>query len=702
MPVEASVLGRADDADRVRLDARTMAELDVSPGDPVEVSGDGRTVARTGGPLDGESGLRAGREVLRAAGLAPGDSAVVSATVVPPAASVTLAPPPSFRFEGVTDAVRESLVGRRVARGTAVRPSLFGGALEVRFVVVDVAPTEPATVTDATDVVVRDAPVGPSDRPGGADRTFDDVGGLDDAVAAVRRLVAFPLERPDAYRRLAGGPPDGVLLKGPSGSGKTLLVDALGNEIDARYVRVPHAGAVEDRYENGFDDLAVEAARDAPAVVLLDDVDEIAPTARGASGGYAAEIGAFFEAVAGEDVVVVGTTADPDGVASSLRRGGRFEHEIDLPALDRNARREVLTVHVRDVALSPAVDLDAVAAPTHGFVAADLKALVSAAVDRAAGRLVDATDGEPAVSVRPADFEAALDSVAPGGMRGLRIERPEVTYRDVGGLENAKLELVRAVEWPLRYPELLERVATTAPTGILLHGLPGTGKTMLARAVANATDANFIAVEGPELLDRYVGESERGVRQVFERADRNAPSVLFFDEVDALAPERGGDSDAEVTERVVSQLLTELDGVEPREGVVVIGATNRPDVIDPALLRPGRLERVVEVAMPERAAREEIFRTHARDVPTEGVDFEALAAATDGYSGSDIEAAVREAGLLAVEGHLRNRSEGAAVAPESITVRQAHFERALESVEPSVSLEMRQRYADLVENMPHS
>ncbi|MEF8830616.1 MAG: AAA family ATPase, partial [Halobacteriales archaeon] len=227
-------------------------------------------------------------------------------------------------------------------------------------------------------------------------------------------------------------------------------------------------------------------------------------------------------------------------------------------------------------------------------------------------------------------------------------------------------------------------------------------KTMLARAVANATDANFIAVEGPELLDRYVGESERGVRQVFERADRNAPSVLFFDEVDALAPERGGDSDAEVTERVVSQLLTELDGVEPREGVVVIGATNRPDVIDPALLRPGRLERVVEVAMPERAAREEIFRTHARDVPTEGVDFEALAAATDGYSGSDIEAAVREAGLLAVEGHLRNRSEGAAVAPESITVRQAHFERALESVEPSVSLEMRQRYADLVENMPHS
>ncbi|MFB6090687.1 MAG: AAA family ATPase [Halobellus sp.] len=625
------------------------------------------------------------------------------------AARVTLAPPPGFRIDGVSDALTEPLRNRTVVRGDDVRATLFGGSLTVRFVVTDVTPAEPGTVTEETDIVVREDPVGPGDGVGEPSRTADEVGGLDDVLDSLRRLVAFPLERGDAYRSLAESAPAGVLLTGPRGSGKTLLADVVGAETAAHYVRIPHAEAVTRRYDDGFDGLAREAVREAPTVVLLDDVHRLAPADEdGPAGAGAARVGVFLDAVEREDVVVVGTTARPEELAPSLRRAGRFEHDLEVPVLDRDGRLDVLRTHTDGVRLAADVDLPGIADRTHGYVGADVRALIGAAVRHAVERAVDVSASEPGrgdwagrqLSVTAVDFEEALETVTPSGMLGLRIERPDVSYDDIGGLDEAKLELVRAVEWPITYPELLDRVATTAPTGVLLHGLPGTGKTMLARAVANATDANFVAVEGPELLDRYVGESERAVREVFERAARNAPCVVFFDEIDALAPERGGSSDTEVTERVVSQLLTELDGITPREEVVVIGATNRPDIIDPALLRPGRLERIVEVPMPDEAAREEIFRTHAADVPTESVNFADLAGRTDGYSGSDVEAVVREAGLLAVEDHLRATvTQGQPVDPGSVAVRTEHFERALETVEPSVSATRRERYADLVDSL---
>jgi len=629
------------------------------------------------------------------------------------AASVTIAPPSALDFDGISGGLLDRLRGRTVVGGDEVRLSLFGGSLGIRFVVVDVAPAGPAVVTADTEVTVREDPVAPGERPPERERerepdrlTYDDVGGLDDAIASLRRSVELPLERPGTYRELADRPQNGVLLAGPPGSGKTLLADAVGNETDARYVRIPHVEAVERRY-GGFDSLALEVTREDPAIVLLDDLNAMLGDAGGARD-RTATVGAVLDAVETDDVVVLGTTTDPDDLDPSLRRGGRFGHEIRLGVPDRDDRLDVLRTQVAGVSLAPDVDLGWIADRTHGFVGADLRRLVDEAVRNAVARFQDRGSDpqegravaalDDCTTVVAADFEAAVDEVAPSGMERFRVERPDVEYRDVGGLEAAKREVVRAVEWPLRYPELLDRVSMDAPGGLLLHGLPGTGKTMLAKAVANATDANFVAVQGPELLDRYVGESERGIREVFDRAASNAPAVLLFDEIDALAPRRGGDSDADVTERVVSQLLTELDGIEPRQEVVVIGATNRPDAIDPAVLRPGRLERVVEAPMPDREAREEIFRTHAREVPTAGVDVATLAAETDGYTGSDVEGVVREAGLLAVEDHLRNTvahpDDPSATDPGSVYVRQSHFDRALDVVEPSVSERRRERYSE--------
>ncbi|MFB6173531.1 MAG: AAA family ATPase [Halobacteriales archaeon] len=704
MSADVPVLGELVRSRRTaRFDERTLRDLDVAPGDTVAIRGADRALARVGDVLEGDPGIRASTDVLQNAGVEVGDRVAVSEVTATAAASVTLAPPRAFRFEGIGDTLRETLRSRAVVRGDEVRPTLFGGSLEVRFVVVDVSPVEPGLVTPDTEVSVRDEPIGPAERMGTVDRRYGDIGGLEDAVEDLHRAVQYPLEHPDAYRSLAGRPANGVLLTGPPGSGKTLLADAVGNETDARYIRIPHPDVIDSRYDRGFDSLAVQAARDAPTVVLLDDIDAMAGDDR-RGRGRASEVGAFLDAVEGDDVVVIGTTANPEDVDPSLRRGGRFDQTVELGVPDRDDRLDILRTHAREVATAEDVDLASVADRTHGYVGADLLALVAAAARHAIARHFDPEDGAAAPAtdgaVTAADFEAALESVTPSGMQGVRIERPEVTYHDIGGLRTAKREVIRAVEWPLQYPELLDRVATEAPSGILLHGLPGTGKTMLARAVANATDANFIAVEGPELLDRYVGESERGVREVFERAARNAPTVLFFDEIDALAPQRSGDSDTEVTERVVSQLLTELDGIEPRQEVVVIGATNRPDMIDPALLRPGRLERAVEVPMPDRDAREEIFATHAEGVPVQGVDFARLADRTEGYSGSDIEAVVREAGLLAVEEHLReDAANPGQVDPESIYVGASHFDHALDIVEPSVSEEMHQRYDDLVEEL---
>jgi len=490
-----------------------------------------------------------------------------------------------------------------------------------------------------------------------------------------------------------------VLVHGPAGAGKTLLARAVANEAPVEAVAVPATAYLDD--PDGLRDLAETVIDRSPAVLVLDDVDaagRAAPTSGGASSTARASTVALRSLLDDlrrrPDVLAVGTATDPDALDPALRRGGRFDREFELPVPDRAGRRGILETLTRDAPVWD-VDLGDVADRTFGHVGADLRALVDEAVLRAVRRTDDA-DADEAV-LASADFEAALGSVEPSAMRGVAAEVPEVSFDDVGGLAAAKRELVRAIELPLRRPDLFEAAGVDPPRGVLLYGPPGTGKTLLARAVAGVTEANFIPVEGPELLDKYVGESERAVREVFRRARRTAPAVVFFDEVDALAPERSeGGSGSRTTERVVSQLLTEIDGLEPRGEVAVIATTNRPELVDPALLRPGRLERVVPVSLPDADAREEILRVHTREVPLDGVDLSEVARETDGYSGSDLEAVVREASLLAIEERLRAERTDAERAPDLRVTGEA-FERALEAVGPSVSPEVREHHRGLRE-----
>ncbi|PSQ19252.1 AAA family ATPase [Halobacteriales archaeon QS_8_69_26] len=689
-----------------RLDAGSMADLSVEEGGFLSVRGSDATAVRVGPPVDGDPGIYLDAETRSNAGVDVEGSATVAAAAPVPAESLVVAPTRRIRFEGDALPVASDLRGRPVTEGDAVRLSLFGDTVTVTFVVADVEPSGPAVVAEGTSVTARTEPV---EDPGFADAagvTFDDVGGLDEERRRLRQLVELPLERPDLFDRLGDTPASGVLLHGPTGTGKTLLAHALGNESDAHFVPVAPGS---DGYEEGLDAVLEEARSNAPAIVFLDDLDAVAPSREEAGGTDRRTVGelfSFLDAAGREDdVAVVGATSRVDAIDEGLRRGGRFDHEIAVEVPDRDDRAEILAVLTRDLRLDAGVDLGTVADRTHGYVGADLATLVGEALRRAVDRLPEGVQfgDEPLpddarVAVTAEDIDGAMEAVTPTGVRTAAIERPDVTYRDVGGLDVAKREVIRAVEWPLRFPDLFERLSTDPPTGVLLYGPPGTGKTMLARAVANSTDANFLSVDGPELLNKYVGESERGVRDVFERARRSAPAVVFFDEVDALAPQRGGESDTGAVDRVVSQLLTELDGVEPGGEVVVVAATNRPDMVDRALLRPGRLERVVEVPMPDREARREIFRTHLRGVPAESLDVDALAAQTDGYTGSDIEAVVREAKLLAMEDHVRERTtDRADPDPSTLRVARSHFGRALKRVDPSVTEEMHRRYARVAE-----
>jgi transitional endoplasmic reticulum ATPase len=745
-----------------RVSSATAEALSIDAGAVVTLEGRRRAVARAvvDGDLDDETVLL--DETTREnADADVGDRIDVAATAAPSADRVVLAPRHTIRIRGGADVLRERLSGLPVRVDEQVRVTLFGGALELPFVVVATDPTGAVTVDEATTVEVRESTAADRGaRPALANVTYDDVGGLQRERAALADAERV-LRGDDVYDRLGGQPPTGVLLAGPSGIGKTRLVNALVTETGAAFVPVDTLRLAEAGGEDAdrrVTDVIEEARREAPALVYLDHVDVVATDDDGGDRGrrLVARLGRLLDGLSEvPGVVVVGEARALGDVATPLRRGGRFDRELEFHAPDRNGRRELLTVHTRGLRLSEAVDFDELAARAHGFVGADVAALCRAAVAAAAARIrgedpaaalgggrrrvtapatdrLQSPDGESGVAggdgsahaaspatvdgdtdarITPADFEVALRAVEPSGMRGVSVEVPSATYDDVGGLEDVKRELVRAVEWPIRYPDLFGSIGITPPKGILLYGPPGTGKTLLARAVANATDANFISVKGPELLNKYVGESERAVREVFERARQNSPAVVFFDEVDAVSPERS-DDDSGAPERVVSQLLTELDGVEELTDVTVIGATNRPDRIDPALLRPGRFERIVEVPMPDEAAREEILNVHTRTMSLQDVDLRAVARRTEGYTGSDLEALVREAGMLAVEDALDaadsttngDATDGtdlagavAATARKRVTVTADHVERALTASKPSVSADKRSYYERLDE-----
>ncbi|MEF8907814.1 MAG: AAA family ATPase, partial [Haloarculaceae archaeon] len=658
-------------------------------------------------PGSDEGVVRIDADTRTSAGATVGDTVRLRGASVEEAAAVTLRPTGRATSDGSDngdadghrDLPADGTAGRRL-RDRIVAP---GKRLRVdgeSFVVSETAPSGTVRVTEATAVTVDPEPATVDETEEGIDEeptgtTYEDIGGLDDELDMVRETVELPLSEPETFADLGVDPPSGVLLYGPPGTGKTLIARAVANEVDAYFDTISgpevvskYKGESEQRLREAFE----EAADNAPAVLFIDEIDSIAGARdedADMENRVVAQLLTLMDGLETEEgVVVVGATNRVDDVDPALRRGGRFDREIEVGVPDEAGRREVLDVHTRGMPLAPDVDLDAVAARTHGFVGADLASLAREAAMSAIRRKGDGPEGsdggrEGAPAVTAADFERALAAVDPSAMREYVAESPEETFADVGGLADTKARLREAVEWPLSYGPLFDAAGADPPSGVLLHGPPGTGKTLLARAVAGESGVNFLRVAGPELLDRYVGESEEAVREVFERARQTAPAVVFLDEVDAVAGRRG--ETGEVTDRVVSQLLTELDRAADHPSLLVLAATNRKDSLDPALLRPGRLERHIEVPPPGEAARREILAVHTRDTPlTPEVDLDAVAAETAGFSGAQLEALVRDAALRAV------REVAETVDPETagehadrVTVTRAHLDAALAALDAS-------------------
>ena len=666
--------GHASTGDRrVGLTPSVLTELGVEPGGTVAVRG-GRTTAAVVSRVDADAGGACLSEPLRRNAAADvGETVTVEPVDAPPAATVTLRLDETMELTRAAAALKRRLDGTAVSAGDEVGATLLGGALSLTFVVEDVLPSSPGVVgaetdidivTERTDEVVSE-PTGDGDDPVPA-ATFREL----------REAASTRLDGREAFAA-AGRPTTlGLLLRGPRGAGKTTLVESVAAAVDASLVTV---SAAQLRGESPGDrerrlNRVVGAAEDADrAVVLLDDLEVLGEDGSGALGDRFRKT--LDDLRATDGTVVVGVTTDAERVPEALRRGGRFDREVDLAPLSVEDRQTALERATRNVPLAMDVDFAETATRINGFVLADIGVLVDAALERAVRR-------EGRLAVRQADLDRSMESIDPGGLRDVAVEFPSVSWDGVGGLAAAKREIVRAVYWPLEYADRFERAGIDPPSGVLLYGPPGTGKTLLARAAASLSDANFISVNGPELLNRYVGASEQAVRDLFATARENAPAVVFFDEVDAISPKRRGD-DTGAGERVVSQLLTELDGLEPLTNVVVVAATNRPDSIDSALLRPGRIEKAVETPLPDEAARREILAIHTRNTPTAaGVDLGALAARTEGYSGGDIAALVREAAMLAIEETI---VDGSAAASDDIAVSADHFERALAETTPSVA-----------------
>ena len=715
------------------IDRAAMSEMDLENGDYVVIEGDGRAVARVwpGYPEDqGKGVVRIDGQLRQETGAGIDDSVAVEKADVKPATSVTVALPQNLRVRGnVGPMIRSNLSGQAVTEGQTV-PVSFGlgplSSMSGQKIPLKVASTDPqgtVVVTDSTEVEVTDQPAEQiTGEPAGGETTapdvsYEDIGGLDDELEQVREMIELPMRHPELFQQLGIEPPKGVLLHGPPGTGKTLMAKAVANEIDAYFTNISGPEIMSKYYgesEEQLREVFEEAEENAPAVVFIDEIDSIAPERGETSGDVERRVVAqLLSLMDGLDergeVIVIGATNRVDALDPALRRGGRFDREIEVGVPDKGGWMEILQVHTRGMPLSEAVDLEEYAENTHGFVGADIEQLAKEAAMGALRRIRPELDLEedeiPAetlekLEVTEDDFKQALRGVEPSALREVFVEVPDVTWESVGGLEGTKERLRETIQWPLEYPEVFEQMDMQAAKGVLLYGPPGTGKTLLAKAIANEAQSNFISIKGPELLNKYVGESEKGVREVFEKARSNAPTVVFFDEIDSIAGERGRHAgDSGVGERVVSQLLTELDGLEELEDVVVIATTNRPDLIDAALVRPGRLDRHVHVPVPDEEARRKIFEVHTRGKPlAEGVDLDDLAARTDGYVGADIEAVCREASMAATREFISS------VDPEevddtvgNVRVTTEHFEEALEEVGPSVDDDTRERYEEIEE-----
>ncbi len=696
-----------------RLDPNVMDDLGINERDLIEIIGEKRTAA-IALPSQTDIGLgviRIDGLVRKNSGATIGGEVTIKKTKATEAKKVVLAPiENNIRVQGD---VRGLFAGKVMVQGDIIgsqirapRPSMSMGfnslfdelmdftpaMKEIKFAVVSTSPKDIVMVGPNTEVQLHESPVDVSKIEGVGnlvDVSYEDIGGLKDEVKKVREMIEIPLKRPELFEKLGIAPPKGVLMHGPPGTGKTLLAKAVASESDAHFIAIngpeimsKYVGGSEENLREYFE----EAEENSPSIIFIDELDAIAPKREETNGEVerrtVAQLLTLMDGLKSRgQVVVIGATNRPDSLDPALRRPGRFDREIEIGVPDTEERKEVLEIHTRNMPLAEDVDLDKIANTTHGFVGADLESLCKEAAMRVVRRILPKIQNDEEIPeevmkeiiVTGDDFKSAQKEIQPSALREVLVQIPDIKWDDVGGLEDVKQELKEAVEWPLKHPETFQRLGIRPPKGTLLYGIPGTGKTLLAKAVASESEANFISVKGPELLSKWVGESEKGVREVFRKAKQAAPTVIFFDEIDAIASARSGsDADSGVTKRVVNQLLTEMDGLEELEDVAIIAATNRPDILDAGLMRPGRFDRHIQVKEPDEEARLSIFEVHTKDMPlAKDVNLKKLAKNTEGYVGADIEAVCREAAMLTLRNDL-----------ESEEIPYKYFKEAIEKVKP--------------------
>lgn len=684
-----------------RIDVAEMHKLGLVSGDIIEIEGKktASAIVWPGYPEDSGKGLiRIDGDIRSNAQAGIEDKVKIKKIEAKDAKKIVLAPTQSVRIVGGEQYLRRIMEGRPVNKGQRVRVEMLGSP--ITLIVTATQPSGTIIATKSTDFVLMEKTA----EEKAAVVTYEDIGGLGRVISLVREMIELPLRHPELFQRLGISPPKGVLLHGPPGTGKTLIAKAVANETDANFILVSGPEIMAKYYgesEKRLREIFEEGEEKAPSIIFIDELDAIASKRSDLSGNQQVERRVVAQLLALMDgmksrgeVIVIAATNQPNLLDSALRRGGRFDREIEIGIPDRNGRLEILHVHTRGMPLAEDVELESLAEITYGFVGADVAALSKEAAMHALRKILPEINIEEeipaevldALEVKKEDFHEGLKNVEPSAMREVFIEVPKVKWSDIGGLESAKKELIEAVEWPLKYPEAFDTFHTKPPKGLLLYGPPGSGKTLLAKAVAGESQANFISIKGPELLSRFVGESERAVREMFRKAKQSAPTIIFFDEFDSIAPSRGASFDTHVTERVVSQILTELDGIEELKEVVVIAATNRMDLIDKALLRPGRIDRLIYIPPPGEKGREEILKIHLRGKPlAKDVDISELAKQTEGYSGADIEAICREAAMLALREFIKPGmvKEELKEAMKGRKIHKKHFLATIEKIEPT-------------------
>ena len=687
-----------------RVDPMAQKLMELISGDAIAVSASGRKTTLLnwqGFPEDKGSGLiRIDGYIRNQLNVGVDDKVEIKKVEVSDAKSVTLRPTERLRIIDAEQYLANMVEGFVVTKRDIIPLPIMGQRTD--FVVWSTNPAGPIIIRKSTKLIIDEKLAKDFSGEGFPTITYEDLGGLKDAVTKVREMIDLPLRHPELFKRMGVKAPRGVLLKGPPGTGKTLLAKAIANETSANFFSLSGPEIMSKFYgesEARLREMFQKAEHNAPSIIFIDELDAIAPKRDNVIGEVekrvVAQLLSLMDGLSSRGlVVVIAATNRVNAIDPALRRTGRFDREIEIGVPDSDGRREILHIHTRGMPLAKNVDINKIADRSHGFVGSDLQLLAKEAAMRAIRRIlpeIDLTaesipsDVLKKIQVDMDDFTTVLNEMEPSAMREVFVEIPNVRWSDIGGLEELKQELRETIEWPLKYKSVFDYANANPPKGVFIYGPPGTGKTLIAKAVANESEANFISIKGPELLSKWVGESEKGIREIFRKARQAAPCIIFFDEIDAIAPTRGGDSsDSHVTERVISQLLTELDGLEELKNVTVIAASNRPDIVDPALLRSGRFDRHIYVPPPDRDSRIKIIRIHIKNIPLGNIDVERLADMTENFTGADLASFISTAVMLAIRQHIFKYQDpiDAEKHVRELRVNMQHIEDAMKKIHP--------------------